>query len=391
MNRRQFVLIGGVSLVAGASAALLWRPGLPMRYAAAGRSVQTGRGRLLVTYDFNPGILTNYFDSPSKSGLLVLDLDREVGQVITTPFNIHAVEVFGERRERGFGTSKYGDSIAEFDLENFAVVRKRPTGSDWILMGHLAMLPGGAVLAATAAKDDPQGGAPDCALALIDVQTLELRDIIPLPKEKPSQHDCKVYAFEQNRVVTTGGDCLYLVDTTTKTVETRSVEGVEGDSGLRHFSISRDGRIGVQCNQMKDVDQPTWIYGQAEVACFGVEGESLLVRPPEILRPEFEREILDVVFDAKGENFGIVLRSAGIVYFFHTQSGKLRRQVVMKNAVRMVLTNDGRHFAVVTFEGIEYIDATTLKHRQELRQFAPFFTSLFMGNQLPTFAHVTLT
>ena len=110
-----------------------------------------------MTCDFNPGTLTNYFGSPSKSGLLILDLDREIGQVMTTPFNIHSIEVFGERLERGFGTSKYGESIAEFDLENFTVVRESRLGSDWILMGHLAMLPDGTMLAATAAKDDPQG------------------------------------------------------------------------------------------------------------------------------------------------------------------------------------------------------------------------------------------
>lgn len=391
MNRRQFVLIGGISLVAGASVALWGRSGRPLRYAAAGRPVQSGRGRLLVTYDFNPGMLTNYFDSPSKSGLLVLDLDREVGQVLTTPFNIHSVEVFGERRERGFGTSKYGESIAEFDLENLTVVRKRRTGSDWILMGHLAMLPGGTMLAATAAKEDPQGGAPECALALIDVQTLELQDVIPLPKKNPSHHDCKVYALEQNRVVTTGGDSLYLIDTKTKTIEARAVDGVGSDSGLRHFSISRDGKIGIQCNQMRDVDQPTWTYGRAEVARFGAKGESLLVRPPELLHPEFEREILDVVFDAKGEHIGVVLQGAGAVYFFDAQSGELRRQVAMKNAVRMVLTNDGRHFAVVTLGGVQYIEAATLLHRPEFRQFAPFFAPLFLASKPPTFAHVTLT
>ncbi len=391
MNRRQFVLIGGVSLVAGASAALWGRSRLPLHYAAVGRPARSGRGRLLVTYDFNPGTLTNYFDSPSKSGLLVLDLDREIGQVITTPFNIHSVEVFGERPERGFGTSKYGESIAEFDLENFTVVRKRRLGSDWILMGHLAMLPGGTMLAATAAKDDPDGGAPECALALIDAQTLELQDVIPLPKKNPSHHDCKVYALEQNRVVTTGGDSLYLIDTKTKVIETRSVDGVASDSGLRHFSISRDGKIGIQCNQMSDVDQPTWTYGRAEVARFGANGESLLVRPPELLRPEFEREILDVVFDAKSENFGVVLQGAGIIYFFDAQTGGFRRQVAMKNAVRMVLTSDGRHFAVVTLGGVQYIEAATLLPRPELTQFAPFFAPLFSGSKPPTFAHVTLT
>ena len=175
-----------------------------------------------------------------------------------------------------------------------------------------------------------------------------------------------MYAREQNRVVTTGGDSLYLVDTVAKTIETRSVDGVASDSGLRHFSISRDGKIGVQCNQMKDVDQPTWTSGRAEVARFGVKGDSLLVRPPELLRPEFEREILDVVFDATGENFGVVLQGVGVVYFFDAQSGLLRRQVAIENAVRMVLTNDGHHFVVVTLGGVQDIEAATLLLRPEL-------------------------